>query len=410
MKVVQVNSVSGYGSTGRIVIDISETLDAHNFENYIIYGRKDSDYKNSIRLGSNYNVLSHLIKSRVLGKHGFYSKKATEDLVEKLEEIDPDIIHLHNVHGYYLNVEILFNYLAKANKQVVWTLHDCWSFTGHCAYYDYVDCSKWQTKCHSCPQLKEYPKSMFFDRSEESFIDKKQLFNSVENITFVTPSKWLKDELGLSYLKNYPATVINNGIDLTSFKPSKGNFRASHSLEDKFIILGVASVWERRKGLPYFFELSEMLAEDEVIVLVGLTSKQIEQLPINIIGIERTSSLKELVEIYSTADVFVNPTLEDNFPTTNIEAIACGTPVVTFDTGGSPEIINQKTGLTVTKGDSTGLYKAIKTIKQNTKASYTKACVERASSKYSKDFAFDQYVLLYKQLLAVDEGDIKVDE
>lgn len=399
MKVVIINSVSGYGSTGRIVNDISETLDLQNYINYIFFGRKDSDFKNSKKFGGFFNVPSHLLKSRLLGKHGFYSKFATRQLVRQLEKIKPDLIHLHNIHGYYLNVETLFDYLKTANIEVVWTLHDCWSFTGHCAYYDYVECSKWQMGCYGCPQLGEYPKSLIFDRSKEAYKDKKRIFNSVDKLTFVTPSKWLKDELSKSFLKSYPAKVINNGIDLDSFMPREGSFRKDNNLEDKFIILGVASVWERRKGLPYFFELSENLAVDEVIVLVGLDKNQIETLPKNMIGIERTSSLTELVELYSTADVFVNPTLEDNFPTTNIEALACGTPVVTFNTGGSSEIINQDTGLVVDKGDSVGLYNAISEIRENTKAKYSQACINRAKEKYNKDEAFEQYVTLYKSLL-----------
>lgn len=398
MKIVQLNSVSGFGSTGRIAVDISETLDSQDYSNYIIYGRKHSDFKNSIKIGGNINVLSHLVFTRVFGKHGFYSKSTTKDLVEKLEELNPDIIHLHNIHGYYVNVEILFNYLAKAKKKVVWTLHDCWSFTGQCAYYDYVKCDKWKTQCYNCPQKNQYPQSWFFDRSKESYIDKKRLFNSVKDITFVTPSKWLKEELSQSFLSNYPAVVINNGINLDDFKTLNSNYRKDNNLENKFIILGVASVWERRKGLDYFIDLASLLKSDEIIILVGLSEKQLKGLPKNIIGLSRTDSLEELVKLYSTADVFVNPTLEDNFPTTNIESIACGTPVITFDTGGSPEIINEETGLVVSKGDLSGLYEAILKIKSNGKDYYTNACVSRAKNKYDKNITFNKYVELYKNV------------
>lgn len=399
MKVVQINSVCGFGSTGRIAIDISETLDSKGYENYIIYGRKNSEYKNSIKIGGQVNIMFHLLESRLLGKHGFYSKGATKELIAKFEEIDPDIIHLHNIHGYYLNVELLFKYLSKVNKKVIWTLHDCWSFTGHCAYYDYVGCYKWKKECHDCPQLKEYPKSLIFDRSKEAYIDKKRLFNSVEDITFVTPSKWLQKELESSYLSSYPSEVINNGINLKEFRPLASNFRKDNNLANKFMILGVASVWERRKGLKYFIELADKLSEDEKIVLIGLSEKQLENLPSNIIGFSRTGSLSELVEIYSTADVFVNPTLEDNFPTTNIESLACGTPVVTFDTGGSPEIIDKDTGIVVTKGDLAGLESAIKIIKVKGKINYSEACVNRAKDNFDKDFTFEKYIELYKKVL-----------
>ena len=332
----------------------------------------------------------------MFGKHGFYSRKATKKLIEKIREVDPDIIHLHNIHGHYLNVEVLFEYLASSNKKVIWTLHDCWSFTGHCAYYDYVNCNKWQTECNNCPALREYPRSLIFDRSKESFKDKKRIFNSVEDLTLVTPSRWLEEETKKSFLSKYPVQVINNGIDLSNFKPSIGDFRKKHGIEEKFIILGVAGVWERRKGLDYFLELAKKAKDDDVIVLVGLSQEQLNKLPKNIIGISRTNSVKELAEIYTTADVFVNPTLEDNFPTTNLEALACGTPVITFDTGGSPEAVDDQTGIVVEKGDLEGLIKAVQYIKVKWKEKNTGLYLERAKRNFDKNDKFGEYVELYK--------------
>ena len=396
MKVVQINSVCGVGSTGRIAVDISKKLNDEGIENYIFYGTGHSDYENGIKFGGTLNVRTHQLGTRLLGKHGFYSSKATNELIEKIRDIDPDIIHLHNIHGHYLNVEILFEYLSRSNKKVIWTLHDCWSFTGHCAYYDYVNCNKWQTECNNCPALREYPRSLIFDRSKESFKDKKRIFNSVEDLTLVTPSRWLAEETKKSFLSKYPVQVINNGIDLSNFKPSIGDFRKKHGIEEKFIILGVAGVWERRKGLDYFLELAKKAKDGEVIVLVGLSQEQQSELPNNIIGIPRTNSVKELAEIYTTADVFVNPTLEDNFPTTNLEALACGTPVITFDTGGSPEAVDNQTGIVVEKGNLKELAIAIKNIRNKSKEKYEKICIDRARDLYNKEEKFLEYIELYK--------------
>ncbi len=398
MKVVSINSVSGYGSTGKIVNEISRALDNLEYQNYVIYGRKQSNFKNALRIGSNINVLSHLLKTRVFGKHGFYSKYTTRKLVKLLESLDPDIIHLHNLHGYYINVEILFNYLAKANKQVVWTLHDCWSFTGHCAHYDFVDCQKWQSECYNCPQLKVYYKSWFFDRSKEAYRDKKRLFNSVKSMTIVSPSKWLKGEVDKSFLSKYPLEVIYNGIDLSLFKPTSSTFRKDNNLQSKFIILGVASVWDQRKGLDHFIQLSKHLKKDEVIILIGLSKKQLLSLPKNIIGLLRTESASQLAEIYSTCDVYINLTLEETLGLTNIEAMACGSPVITFNTGGSPETIDQNTGITVKKGSVSEVVDAISIIKNNGKTFYKEACVRRARDHFSKEAAFSKYIDLYKTL------------
>jgi len=398
MKVIQINSVCGVGSTGRIAVDISKKLNDEGIENHIFYGTGQSDYENGIKFGGTINLRIHQLGTRLLGKHGFYSKNATKKLVEKIKNIDPDIIHLHNIHGHYLNVEVLFEYLESSNKRVIWTLHDCWSFTGHCAYYDYVNCNKWQTECNNCPALREYPRSLIFDRSRESFKDKKRIFNSIEDLTLVTPSKWLAEETKKSFLSRYPVQVINNGIDLSNFKPSVGDFRKKCGIEGKFIVLGVAGVWERRKGLDYFIELAQKVKNDEVIVLVGLSQEQQNKLPKNIIGISRTNSVKELAEVYSAADVFVNPTLEDNFPTTNLEALACGTPVITFDTGGSPEAVNEKTGIVVEKGKINDLIDAIQIIKNNKKSKYYHHCVESAIKNYNKDYKYDDYIKLYKSI------------
>ena len=362
MKVFMINVVCGIRSTGRICTDLAVALEEQGHEVKIAYGREDVPekfQKYAVRIGSDLDVKLHGIKARLFDEAGFGSKKATEKFIDWVKEYDPDIIHLHNIHGYYLNIEVLFKYLKTCGKKIIWTLHDCWSFTGHCVYFDYVACDKWKRGCYSCPQKKEYPARIGPDMSRKNYIKKRQLFTSISNMTLVTPSQWLSDFLHDSFMKEYDIRVIHNGIDTEVFRPMEGKVKEQYFCTDKKIILGVAAVWDKRKGLSSFIELSKKLDDTYRIILVGLTKEQIKDLPSNMIGIERTNSVKELVELYSAAAIFVNPTLEDNYPTTNIEAIACGTPVVTYDTGGSPESAKMY-GTSVAQKDVQALVRAIK--------------------------------------------------
>lgn len=345
MKVLMINSVCGIRSTGRICTDLAEVLEQQGHECKIAYGREtvpEKYQKYAVRIGSDLGVKIHALQSRIFDNTGFGSKKDTERFIEWVKEYNPDVIHLHNLHGYYINIEVLFNYLADANKPVIWTLHDCWSFTGHCAYFSYVGCDKWRTGCNNCIQKKSYPASKFFDRSCKNWLEKKELFTKVKKMTLVTPSKWLAGLVKESYMGKYPVEVIPNGIDLNVFKPTPSDFREKNGLVGKKIILGVASVWDKRKGFDDFIELSKIIDDNTKIVLVGLSKTQLKNLPQNILGIERTNSTKELAEIYTAADVLFNPTYEDNYPTVNLEAQACGTPVVTYRTGGSVESVPEE--------------------------------------------------------------------
>lgn len=399
MKVLQINSVCGRGSTGRIVLDIHNALSTNGYKSYVAYGReKTKNCSNAIRIGRKIDIYTHVLKTRFFDKHGFGSKQATKDFIKKVKELDPDIIHLHNIHGYYINIKILFDYLKQINKQVIWTLHDCWPFTGHCAYFDFVGCNKWEKGCFKCPQKSKYPKSWLFDNSSNNWKIKKELFTGIKSLTLVSPSQWLADLVKKSFLKEYPVVVIPNGIDISVFKPTPSDFRKKYRIEDKFVILGVANVWEERKGLKYFFELSKLLNEDEVIVLVGLSRKQKKNLPKNIIGLSKTHSVKELVEIYTAADVFVNPTLEDNFPTVNLEAQACGTFVITFDSGGAKETLSSvNNGVVVFEKSVKAIRKAIDNFKKR-KTNLELPMVYL--SKFSKTSFSNKYILLYEKVLS----------
>ncbi len=363
-KLLIINSVLGYSSTGRIVLDLAKKYDQNGFEVKIAYGRdmkvsSDLDeafQKYGVRIGNNMDVYYHVLYSRLTDKHGLASKVATRKFLKWADEFDPDILWLHNIHGYYINYEMLFEWIkTRPQMQVKWTLHDCWSFTGHCAFFTYAQCEKWKSGCENCPQLSMYPKSER-DNSKDNYNRKKRSFIGVQNLSIVTPSNWLKDEVKKSFLSEYPVEVVYNNINTEIFRKTPGDFRKRYKLEDKKMILGVANDWDKRKGLDTFVELSKKLEnidKDYQIVLVGLSEKQIQELAkenIKILALPRTASATELAQIYSTADVFVNPTLEDNYPTVNLEAEACGTRVITYDTGGCRETIRMESSVVIPHG------------------------------------------------------------
>lgn len=341
MKILMINSVFGIKSTGRICSDLTEKLIKEGHEVKVAYGREEVPKKYekyAIKIGDDRDVKFHAIKARLFDSAGFGSKKSTKKFIEWIREYRPDVIHLHNLHGYYINVEILFEYLKKEFKgKILWTLHDCWAFTGHCTYFDYIGCNKWKNECSKCEQKKEYPSCFGISMAKRNYVKKKNIFTGISDLKIITPSKWLADLVKESFLNEYEIRVIHNGVDTSIFKKVITNIKEKYNLKNKKILLGVAAIWDRRKGLDYFLKLANILNEEYQIVLIGVTEKQKKIFPKNITGILKTNSVKELVEWYSVADIFINPTLEDNYPTTNLEAIACGTPVVTFNTGGSTE-------------------------------------------------------------------------
>lgn len=337
------------GSTGGIMMKEHRELLAADEESYAFWGRgREAENPNEMKFASDAEVKLDVLQTRIDGKAGFHSKNATKRLLARLDEIKPDVVHLHNLHGYYINVEMLFEWLAKHDCKVEWTLHDCWAFTGHCAYFTYVKCAQWQSHCaygEPCSQLHTYPKTFSKASCAWNFNSKKRVFTlvPVELMKLIAPSQWLANLVGESFLNGYPVEVRHNTIDASVFKPTPSDFRERYGIGDRFMILGVASPWTERKGLGDFIRLADELDSEKcAIVLVGLSEKQIKQLPEGVVGIQRTDSREQLAAIYTAANVFFNPTMEDNYPTVNLEAEACGTPVVTYDTGGCAETIQRE--------------------------------------------------------------------
>jgi len=396
MKIVQINTCT-YGSTGKIMREIAKTAKSGGHECWLAIpkgrhnNKSNSQYTDMIWVGNQLSEDSHIILGRITGLQGYFSVLATIKFLLELDRIQPDVIHIHNLHNSYVNIPVLFRYIKRNQIRIIWTLHDCWAFTGHCPHFTLVGCEKWKTGCYHCPVYREYPQS-FMDNSRFLWLRKKKWFCGVDNLTIVTPSRWLADLVKQSFLKDYPVKVIHNGIDLSVFQPTTSDFRDRNKISaDKFILLGVAFGWGKRKGLDVFLELAKRLpSEIFQIVLVGTDESIDKFLPNNVISIHRTHNQQELAEIYTAADLFVNPTREDNYPSVNMESIACGTPVLTFRTGGSPEIVNTATGVVVECGDVNALEREIIRI-QKEKPFAMQSCLEQAA-QFDNQLRFEEYL------------------
>lgn len=395
MKVLQIN-IFGNLSTGRIAVDLYRTLNCEGHEGVIAYSRNTiADDVQSFKFGTKLSVYCDVALTRLIGKAGFYSRNVTKKLIEFIEEYDPDIVHLHNIHGYYINIDMLFNYLKNTKRKVVWTLHDCWSFTGHCCNFEATDCDKWKTGCSGCHHIYMYPAS-FRDNSAKNYEAKRKLFCSIDDMVLVTPSKWLADLASQSYMGKYDIEIIHNGVDTETFRPTKNGWRERNGLQGKRIVLGVAGTWTPTKGLSDMIDLSKVLGDPYVIVVVGVSEKQIKKLPKSVIGIQRTYNSIELAEIYTEAEFFVNPTYDDNFPNVNLEALACGTPVLTYGTGGSPEAIDSSCGKVIEKGN---IQQLVDTIKSSIFSE--EACLNRARL-FRKEEMYKEYIELYERVIDKD--------
>lgn len=393
MIVVQINFSCTWGSTGKICDAVSQILTKGKIENYIfyIYGKNPDNRQNYLKYGNLPYTKFQALKSKISGAYGFHSSASTKWLIGKLEEIKPDIVHVHNIHGHDCNFEMLFQYLKTKNIRVFYTFHDCWTFTGYCPHFSMAKCDHWLYGCGNCPLRKRY--SWFFDRSAKNY-NKKRMALSGLDMTIITPSEWLAKLVKQSFLKGYTVRVINNGIDLSVFKPTVGRFRAEYNLQNKKIVLGVAMMWSIAKGLDVFVHLAKTLPNDYRIVLIGTNDSIDKFLPNNVISIHRTQNQQEMAEIYTAADLFVNPTREENYPTVNMEALACGTPVLTFRTGGSPEMLDETCGSVVDCDDIDKLEKEI--IRICKEKPYSEgACLKKAKS-FDKNDKFREYIELYE--------------
>ncbi len=351
-----INSVCGIRSTGRICTDLAADMEREGHTVKIAYGREtvpEAFRKYAVRIGSDMGVRASALHTRLTDKHGLANKWATRQFLAWAEAYDPELLWLHNLHGYYINIEMLFAWIkTRPQMKVKWTLHDCWAFTGHCAHFAYVGCDQWKMGCRNCPQTKEYP-SALKGNCKDNYRRKKEAFCGVKDMTLITPSHWLAGLLGESFLRAYPVEVVHNTIDTEIFRPTPSDFRERYGLEDQKILLGVATAWGPKKGLDDFVKLSDILPDGFRIVLVGVTQAQKKELPPKILAITRTNNPRELAEIYTAADVFLNLTYEDTYPTVNVEAQACGTPCITYRTGGSVESVPEM--CVVDQGDLQGI-------------------------------------------------------
>lgn len=391
--ILQINVTANWGSTGKIAEAIGRLAINNGWESYIAYGRMMNPSKSKlIKVGSNTNNYIHFAYNRFLDMEGRSSTCATKALVRQIEMIKPDVIQLHNIHDHFLNYRILFEYLNKTNIRVVWTFHDCWAFTGHCYHFVQQNCMKWQTECGDCPQ-----RNRFVDRSRENFLLKKSLFAGCKNLTIVSCSEWMGNLVKESFLKGKRVQVIHNGVDLEIFKPAK--VENEYRIEKRpFRIIAVSNVWLPYKGEHDIYKLRDVLPHNEYeITMVGLSSEQVKYLPAGIRGIQRTQNVQELVQLYSESDVLINPTYADTFPTVNLESLACGTPVITYRTGGSPEAVDENTGIVIEQGNVEGLAEVVRRMKAHPFSSVD--CRNRAEQLFDKNKCFEKYIALYERLV-----------
>lgn len=398
-KLIQINTVSN-GSIGRIMGEIQKQANMAGFETISYVGRRKifRDLRCE-KFGNGIAFWTHVAINTVFDKQGYGSYWVTRRLIKKIRKENPNIIHLHNIHGYYLHIPTLMKYLKNEyTGKLFWTFHDCWPFTGHCAYFTMIGCEKWKTGCYNCQNKKQYPISWFFDASKSNFFKKKEWFTGLDNLTIIVPSMWMKNLVKESFLKESKIEVVSNGIDLSVFKFTKNrNVRKIYGIpEKKKILLGVADVWSERKGLKDFLELSEKLSESYVIVLVGISTRLKKMLPSNIIGVLHTENVENLVELYSEASIFINPSREESFSVVTIEAMACGTPVIVLDSSAVKELVSERTGIVLHKPNVDDYLEAIQEIE---KKNISRCEVAAYAQKYSVHEAMSQIIKLYQKSL-----------
>lgn len=397
-KLLQINVTANQGSTGKIAEQIGNLARDNGWESWMAYARNNlSKNPNLIRIGNSWDVKLHGLETRLFDNHGLASRKATAGFINQIKALNPSLIHLHVIHGYYINYIQLFEFLKDWGGPVVWTMHDCWAFTGHCANYDKIRCQKWKTGCYNCKNRGCYPSSLFLDNSKRNYNLKKRLFTSLNNLTLIPVSDWLAGELKQSFLKKFPILTIHNGIDLSLFKPDPNSIQTREKFgisNGEKLVLGVSNGWKDGSKLRDFIKLRSLLPNNIKIILIGLARNLIKTLPEGIIGIERTDSTETLIKLYSAADVFVYPTHEDNFPTVILESLACGTPVITYNTGGTPEGVTPEIGIVVKKGDVNAIAANINKAMNLSRLS----CRQHAELMFNNQDRFNDYIKLYESL------------
>ena len=397
---LQINCTANWGSTGRIAEQIGQYVMSKGWDSYIAYGRMMNPSKSKlIRVGSLFNPYEHYAENLLFDNEGLASRLATKQFLREVNRIKPDVVHLHNIHDHFLNYPFLFSYLCEADIPVVWTLHDCWGITGHCAHFDYVECQKWMSECGDCPQTHSLLGVHLIDNSRRNFRKKKSSFTSVENLTIVTVSEWLTGKVEQSFLEEKKIMVIPNGVDVQMFRPTPSiEIRKKYGIGSGRFLLAVASIWSERKGLKDYIRLASLLGEEVRLVLVGLSAKQAKNLPHNIITVPRTQKVEELAQLYTEASIVLNLSYEETFGLTTIEGYACGTPAIVYDRTASPELVAEGTGLVVQAGDVEGVNTAINIILSSGESEYSSRCRELAEEKYDKEKSFQAYIDLYDSL------------
>ena len=401
MKVLMINSVSGYGSTGSICVDIAMELERQGHECFIAYGQMSRGFHNEFKIGTKLENHLHNIGSRILGTQGYFTHSGTKKLVAFIKEYNPDIIHLHNLHGNYLNLKILFNYLTKLQKPIVWTLHDCWAFTGKCAHYSDVQCFKWQTNCNNCPQVQKYPPSLLLDRSRDMFDDKKEWFTNIKNMTIIPVSNWLAREVSKSFLNKFPIIPIYNWVNHEVFKPMlPTDFHGKYELSpEKFTVLVVSASWHKT-DVKYqdAVVLASLLPNEIQLIMIGKVDEP-QLLPKNIKHIDYLHGNSELAKAYSFADVYVHLSTEDTFGKVIAEALSCGTPAIVYDATACPEIIDANCGYVVEKRNIEQVLEAICKIKKDTKSYYSVNCRDRVMEKFDLNRNINKTIAVYKSTI-----------
>lgn len=397
MKVLFINTVFERSSTGRIIHDICVRLRQQGHDSMVIYGRYpvQSEFP-SMCFNSKIENILHGVNTRLFDRHGFGPKATTKKIIETIKHYQPDIIHLHNIHGYYVNIKLLFQFLKQMDLPVVWTVHDCWPYTGHCVYYDYIGCDKWKTECCQCPKKREYPASYGIDNSKRNYNQKRELFNSIPNLTLVAVSDWLKEQLGMSFLKHHRIQRIYNGIDQTVFRPIKTDIKKRMGLEGKKVFLAVSDGWSERKGKNLLYQFTDYLNPDEVLIMVGLSEKDLKSCPKQLLGMGRTENLQQLVELYSAADIVLNPSYEETFGMITAEALSCGTPVIVSNATASPELVNSTCGRIIEKGNISDLRMTVDLLLENTPTK--EQCLNRAKM-FNSEIVYQEYINLYHSLM-----------